>query len=442
MEEYLINFIFENYNKELLAYLLPIGYLSFLLYFYGDKWTDFSDFDKIAFTLLSCYIILNFLIVPVAISVSLLYHFFVFTNEANLISPVQTVGAYNLSLTILLIVLTTLRLVCKVPLHKSKHAQDTLFTFIIYYMVILLSIHSYLYIISTVHGYSYYYEYLRIYLVPSIAQLFLILLIIYHLFNEFFEYKIDILKIRAKEQLVAFKSLPIKVSSIKVGAVVIILCLAILVGGFLFNPTITETEQNTISIGIDELNVFNMPKHISAERRVYKNYTINPPIALNWVKVTSNLDLKEAYTKINGIEKGYYIKDNYFIVNVSSKTNVTTIGYDKTNISTESFVINRTLPKYEADIEYFRIVLKNGIASNIDIGDIYLYIDSNYEAVQLTENDTYSNTWTKNNSGFGNRVIRKGDFLFIHCPDLNKNKSVELSVVLEKINRTQLSSSS
>lgn len=437
MEEYLINFIFENYNKELLAYLLPIGYLSFLLYFYGDKWTDFSDFDKIAFTLLSCYIILNFLIVPVTISVSLLYHFFVFTNEANLISPVQTVGTYNLSLTILLIVLTTLRLVCKVPLHKSKHAQYIFFTFIIYSMTILFSIHSYLHILSIIYGYPYYYEYLRIYLVQSIAQLFFILLIIYHLFNEFFEYKIDILEIRAKERLAAFKSLPIKVSSIKVGAVVIIFCLAILFGGFLFTPTITETEQNIISIKIDELNVFNMPKYVSAERRVYENYIINPPIALNWVKVTSNLDLKEAYTKIDGIEKGYYIKDNYFIVNESSKTNITTIGYDIINISTEAFVISRTLPKYEADIEYFRIILKNDIASKIYIGDIDLFVDSNYEAVRLTADyGTYSNTWTKNDSAFGNLATMMSNSLLIDCPDLSLNKSVELSVVLEKINYT------
>lgn len=450
-EDYLVNFIFGNYSKELLAYLLPIGYLSFLLYFYRTKqWCHFSDFDKIAFTLLSCYMILNFLIVPMTVSISLLYYFFIFVDEAHLISPVQNVNVYNWSLLILITVLACLRLSYKAPLYESKEVQKFFLNFIAYTMIFLYCVSIYFGLLSKLSGYSHYCEYLQIHLIQSILQLF-VFFIMYLLIHRndtelqeliYLPYKNIINSLVGKVKKIAPS---IEDSLIKVGLAfifVILFLVLLVIGVFLFNPTIIERGQEVNEIYISELPVFNPPKYISAEKKLSKYYTVKSPIVLNWVKVTSNLDLERAYTKIDGKNNDYYINDDYFIVNECSKTNVTAIVTEKINLSTELIISDKVLPKYGTDIENFKITLKNNITGKIDIDYIDLYIDSNYEPIQLTMNYTfptfqYLNTWTKNDENFNDYIIIKGNSLFLCFPELNQNESVEISVVFEKINQTK-----
>ena len=80
--------LFENIDKELLTYLVPLGYLIFILYFYGSKkWTkEFSDFDKISFSMVMSFIVLYFLVIPLSWISIIIYNFFIFNGESSIMT--------------------------------------------------------------------------------------------------------------------------------------------------------------------------------------------------------------------------------------------------------------------------------------------------------------------------------------------------------------------
>ena len=223
----------------------------------------------------------------------------------------------------------------------------------------------------------------------------------------------------------------------------LLILLPYLVGSVLFSYSVDETGQEFDAIYIDELPVFDPPNYISADRELFKYYTIKPPIALRWVKVTPNLDLKEAYKTIGGKRYNYDVKNNnYFIFNESSKTNVTAIVTEKINLSTELTISGKVLPNYDNDTEFFQITLKNNVTYVIETKFIELHIDSNYEPIKLTKNHIrtygqFSSSWNKNDSDFDSQIFKKGNSLYLKCPSLDQNNSVEFYAVLKQITPNQ-----
>ncbi|MDR6221679.1 hypothetical protein J2750_000111 [Methanococcoides alaskense] len=148
------------------------------------------------------------------------------------------------------------------------------------------------------------------------------------------------------------------------------------------------------------------------------------------------MHIQQAYNTVNGKHYNYDInKNNYFVVNDSSKVNITTIVSEEINLSTELKISNKILPKYVDNVEMFHINLTNNITYEINIDYIEVHIDSDYEPVQLTMNRTYgqySNTWDKNNSEFDSQIFTKGNSLFLWCPPIHQKQSTQFLVKLQK----------
>jgi hypothetical protein len=375
MDEYLFSFIFADYTKDLLAYLIPTGYLMFGLYFYGSKkWEAFSDFDKIACTIMTCYILLNFLVIPIGKSLLLFYNFFFYSTESGLLTPVKNVQIYNVLLLVSLLYLALIRYESSKPIYEDTEIKMSWLKSIFGITIGLFSIRIYFYVLGLITSYSTYYDYLNVTLLQSTFQLFFFLVILLVTHGNYF-------KNRLQNQDFGF---PIS----KRNNVMSTVLFAFLIGYFVFTPTIDEKREEVVRITIEDFHPMDNLHEQTIERKIEKKYSIKRPIILDWVKVTSPFKLNSAKIENNNGENiEYNDVENYFIVNnlsrKNSPINVTTSVEDTTSLSTE-LDVQISMPDFDDDKEVFKLYMGNEANFTIKVYDLYIDLaNSNYEPTKL-----------------------------------------------------------
>lgn len=435
MEDYLASIIFGAIDTRLLSMMIIAGFLIFFVYFYkSELWDDFSDFDKLSLSIVCGFITFIGLVVPLA-RIIFAMNSFISGYDLVEIETEEIISTYKQIYIFILLGLFILTSISSKPLYDNINIFKKIFVGYFIFIVILSILNVELLfaiLFSQFRDYSQIINrdiFTSIYFMIAFFGIYLVvhkksILLIYEEFNRFF------IKFRLK----------------KMHSILFLLLLILfpyLVGSVLFSYSVVETEQEFYAIYIDELPVFDPPNYISAERESIKHYTIKPSIALKWVKITPDLHLKKAYKKIDGKYYYYDINDNnYFIVNESSKTNVTAIVTEKINLSTELTISDKVLPNYDNDTDFFQITLKNNVTYIIETDFIESYIDSNYEPIQLIKNHNrtygqYSSIWNKNDSNFNDQIFIKGNSLYLKCPPLDQNNSVEFYATLKKIDPNQ-----
>ena len=432
----LLNMGFQDFGEKYLLLSL-IGLLILLPYFHKSKlWNDFSNYEKAPISFV-CLIITFFGIVYPLSRIYILIISFFYGFDSFSFNDNDLMKVYVAIYVILFVGICYIRFLSPKPLFDNCTCVKKIFLgyYVFFILLILFSIDFCL--IVFLSGYR---EYFTIVFSNLLISTVLIMLFsIVHLAVH--KNSITCIYSHIEENIALFRTKfqPKK----QMIVLVLLILLPCLVGYVLFSYSVVETEQEFYAIYIDELPVFDPPNYISAERESIKHYTIKPSIALKWVKITPDLHLKKAYKKIDGKYYYYDINDNnYFIVNESSKTNVTAIVTEKINLSTELMISDKVLPNYDNDTEFFQITLKNNITYIIETDFIELHIDSNYEPIQLTKNHIrtygqYSSTWNKNGSDFNNQIFTKGNSLYLRCPPLYQNNSVEFYAILKKIDHNQ-----
>lgn len=428
MLSYFMNLFLGDISKEILIVCSFFGYIFFFLYFHGTtKWDKFSEIDKIFLSLLFGFIAFYLLLHPLYNIFTVTYNFIFFTGENGITTSLPNESTYKLGFMFILGLLLGARKEVKKPLFDCTHCH-------VYFIVLMQNLFTAIFFVSLLlvpivllNEYSIYFPFVLSHFLGGIVK-------IYFLYWIYLTVFIESTNTQFYKNTYLYKKI-IKFTKAKILVSATILIILILAGTFFLKPDISENNYE-IEIHMDSLSVDHPLHRISAEKRIYQDYTIKPPIVLNWVGVNTNHEVLQAYKNIDGKKENYFVNNNYFIVNESHETNVTAILSDEITLSNELH-LEKILPKYENEIEYCEINIQNNISGELHLNYIDLYLEKNYEPIEVITNYTtnereYSYSWTKNNSNFDDLFYLFGDFLFIKCDKLKENESVEIYVTLEK----------
>lgn len=423
IEELVLGF----FNQQILIYILPIGYLIFLSYFYGsEKWEKFTDFDKISFTILTAFVMVYFVAYPIALVLTVIQNLFSFNGEANIINPNpnQIIQTYSLFLLIIGLIIIGKRIISKNSLcenEKMNQFNIKITLLIIFALLILLFLFSILFYFG---GYIYYFKYLYIHIATSVT-LFSVLILTFIVINK--SSSLDLYN-----NMKNYLENKLKSNRFKLVLIVVIIISFIssaFVGMFIFRPYIIENGQQTKEINIDYLPVSQPSRNVNAENIIDKYYIVKTKL-IPWVKIDTNLTLKSARGEVDGYYTEYDVNSrNFTAVNCSKKTNITVRGTEKFYITNElTFEINH--PTFENNTEIINLTLKNNVPAIIEIRDTEILINENY---YLSEDNFIKTQHFANGNGSIGGYTQENNRLYLTNIHLYKNATGTITLILKKI---------
>lgn len=416
------------FNKQLLIFIIPMGYLIFLFYFSGSKkWKeDFSDFDKISFSVLTAFVILYFIAFPIALNYTLIHNFFIFTGEQNIINlPQEQLQQVNISIFVIIgSIFFLLRLFFHSALFEKQKIFDGICLAIFFIMLFLITSFFFFLISFYFSGFFNYIEYFYNSTVFSIIML-AVFILIYSSIHENFKNLSDRIDNYGRN---ISNCKYLKYNYIAIIVIIFILSSS-LIGISLFKPTIKENGEHIEEIEIDYLPVTQYSGNVNAEMLIEKEYKVKTKL-IPWVKIDTNLTLKRAFGEVNWNYSEYDIDGSNFIaVDCIKQTNITVRGTKEFYISDElTYTIND--PAFENDTEVINLTLKNNVPTIIKIKDIEIIINENYN---LTKDDFNKIRDFENRKGSIRGYEKEKTKLLLTDVYLYKESSSTISLFLTKI---------
>lgn len=421
--------IFGFFNKDALIYVIPIGYLIFYLYFYGsEKWKEFTDFDKISFSIITSFVTLYFIAYPVSLSTRIIHNIFIFKDEANIISPDQDqiLQTYVYYLIIIVAILFIIKLFSNNSLYENEKIYNILYYIIFSSILVFIMIVFFFYVSFYVSGYSDYFKYLYTSIFFTIVFLTLFLLI-YSSIHKKFENPLGKINSYVEDKL---NSKNFKYNYLMGSTIMIFVILSIFIGIVIFKPIIIENGQQLKEINIDYLPVSEPSRNVNAEKLIEKYYIIKTK-RIPWVKIDTNLTLKNARGEVDGHYTKYEIDgSNFTAIDCSKKTNITVSGFEDYYITNEDFSFEVNRPAFENNTEIIYLTLKNNAPVTIKIRDIEILVNENYN---LSEDDFVKTQIFANNNGGIGGYKQENNWLYLTNIHMCKNATGTISLILNKI---------
>lgn len=419
--------IFGFFNKEVLIYVIPIGYLIFLLYFYGStKWKEFSDFDKISFSILTSFIIVYLIAYPISSYSTIIHNIFIFESESNIISPNQSqiIQTYVSYLIIIVAILSMIKIFSNGSLYENEKIYSSISYIFLSAILVLIIILFFLLISFYVSGFFDYFIYIYISTFGTIVLL-IIFLLIYFSIHKNFKNPIDKINNYIEDKLNCNK---LKHIYIIVIIIILFILFSVVFGLLLFKPIIIENGQQLEEINIDYLPVSKPSRNVNAEMEFDKYYIVKTRL-IPWVKIDTNLTLKRAGGEVDGNNTEYDIDGSNFIaIDCSKKTNVTVCGIEEFYITNElTFEINH--PTFENNTEIINLTLKNNVPTIIEIETIEILVNENYS---LSEDDFAKTRLFANGNGSIRWYEQENNWLYLTHIHLYKNATGTITLILRK----------
>ena len=142
------------------VYIFLLGYLILLIYFYGgEKWKDFTDFDKIGFSFLIGLKVWILLIPPFSSYLLFVWNtFFSFSKESYIATPpsMQLWHSFVILFLVIILFIGVLRIVKdNKPLYETNEALELIIkSLLVLWLAVILSL---LFFVIALHC-AYYYE--------------------------------------------------------------------------------------------------------------------------------------------------------------------------------------------------------------------------------------------------------------------------------------------
>nr|WP_321496278.1 hypothetical protein [uncultured Methanolobus sp.] len=427
MQYFILDLLSAEVNREILLSCSIFGYALFFIYFYGSKsWTDFSEIDKVGISLVFGFITFYFLLLPLYTLLTAFSNIINFTSEDMIMNPVADVSLYRTGFFLLIGYLIAYRKKAKVALIESKKLHIRINNGILILLLLILVVMALSEIISlaATHYSVYLMHFAYVCLSCSLPIIFLLFINIAIFFEE--NEKVH--------SLVILEKLNIS-SRLKFFVVALILLSFIGIGTASLIPSVDEEDWKTVIV-VDEFPVEHNLSRISADKIVYRHYTINHPLALDWVRVETEYNVVSASKGgFNRKTTDYYVNDNYFIINEINETKVSVVMTDE--ICMDNVVsLDAEIPEYKNETCYAKIHLVNNLPVTLQIQDFSFDLHDNYKPVKVVVNynrsgELKSYSWTENNTE-RDIVTVKGSDLLIRCYDLDEvNDSVDVYAVLK-----------
>lgn len=418
--------LFANINKELLTSLVPLGYLIFLLYFYGSKkWTkEFSDFDKISFSAVMSFIVLYFIVVPLSLTYVVIYNFFIFNGESNILSPPQAqfIDAHIVYLYAIFIILFFIRMFSSGSLYENKKVYTSIFRTIFFFILLFTTLLFFFRVAFYMGGYVEYFTYVGSYIFSS-CIFFVIFLFIFFTTHKSYGNPLSFIDSYLNRNDTKYYTIIV---------VIIFLIFSVVTGILFFKPSIVENGEQVTEMYIEHLPVSDTSKHkyVNVTKQVEKKYIVSTPFLIPWVKIETNLALKSANGGVDGDYNEYYINDTYFIVNESSKqVNVTVLGIIENIYLSNELTYDISYPTFQNEIEMVNLTLTNNIPATIEIEYLSIRVNENYV---LTEDNFVKTQYFSNRNGYIDDYERGGATLHLLNTRLYENASGTIRLILTK----------
>ena len=420
--------IFGFFNKEVLIYVIPIGYLIFFLYFYGStKWKEFSDFDKISFSILTSFIIVYLIAYPISSYSTIIHNIFIFESESNIICPNQSqiIQTYVYCLIIIVAILSMIKIFSNGSLYENEKIYSSIFYIFLSTILVLIIILFFLLISFYVSGFFDYFIYIYISTFWTIVLL-MVFLLIYSSIHKNFKSSID--KIDEIDIINKLNYKKLKYYHIIIIIMILFILFSVSIGMILFKPIIVENGQLIKEINIDYLPVSDPSRNVNAENIIDKYYIVKTKL-IPWVKIDTNLTLKSARGEVDGYYTEYDVDNsNFTAVNCSKKTNITVRGTEKFYITNElTFKIND--PTFENNTEIINLTLQNNVPSIIEIETIEILVNENYN---LSEDDFAKTRLFANGKGSIRWYEQENNRLYLTHIHLYKNATGTITLILRK----------
>ena len=421
--------IFGFFNKEVLIYVIPIGYLIFLLYFYGStKWKEFSDFDKISFSILTSFIIVYLIAYSISSYSTIIHNIFIFESESNIISPNQSqiIQTYVSYLIIIVAIFSMIKIFSNGSLYENEKIYSSISYIFLSTILVLIIILFFLLISFYVSGFFDYFIYIYISTFWTIVLL-MVFLLIYSSIHKNFKSSID--KIDEIDIVNKLNYKKLKYYHILIIIMILFILFSVVVGLILFKPIIDENGQLIKEINIDYLPVSERSRNVNAENTIDKYYIVKTKL-IPWVKIDTNITLKSARGEVDGYYTEYDIdSSNFTAIDCSKKTNITVRGTEKFYITNElTFEINR--PAFENNTEIINLTLRNNVPAIIEIRDTEILINENY---YLSEDNFLKTQYFANGNGGISGYTQENNWLYLTDIHLYKNATGTITLILEKI---------
>lgn len=418
--------LFENIDKDLLTHLVPLGYLIFILYFYGsEKWKkEFSDFDKISFSVVMSFVVLYFFVIPLSWTYVVIYNFFIFNDESSIISPPQAqfIGTSIVLLYAIVVFLFAIKMKYHGSLYENEEVCNNIFRMVFFILFFFVTSLFFFYTPFYIGGYFEYFVHIFSHIFVSCLLLFIFLCVYrtVHKYNRLSLSFIDDYLSRSYTKYYAIM------------AVIIFLIFSVVTGMFLFKPSIVENDKQVTEMYIEHLPISDTSKHkyVNVTKQIEKKYIVSTPVLIPWVKIETNLTLKNAKGEVDGDYNEYYINDNYFIVNESSKqVNVTVLGIIENIYLSNELTYDISYPTFQNEIEMVNLTLTNNIPATIEIEEISIRVNENYV---LTEDNFVKTRLFANGNGNIRYYEQDGSTLHLLNTHLYENASGTISLILTK----------
>ncbi len=361
--------------KDILPQIITYGLLYFLLIFYGsEKWKNFSEFEKIVFSVLSGGIVWYFLVAPISFFLTMLK---IFQNELPEIKYYDLYPQGIYLLYYIFIYLLVWRLIFNnKPLRDDKSFFQSTKYLIITVVIFLLLVD---YTLFAAFLFSEYQEYLT-YIATSISFSVAILLLFYPIFLAVYGEKITPplideffanlkLKENSLKNMIYRKKNIIK-RSLSIIFLIVLIVVAPFTGIYLLKTTTQLVEEKSDRLIIDSMPITRAYRNISGDFFVWQNYSIKFGI-MPWAKIKPNISLKNRFDEpVNS----YSIRGDYILINNSrfNTTNVILYGKKEINNVPNSYFYTLETSDFNDTIQRWDIIFNNTYPYDIEINEVII----------------------------------------------------------------------
>lgn len=428
------------FPKEIYQLIISYGVIYFILIYYGsNKWKNYSDFEKILFSVISGGVVWYFLVIPISFFLTTLR---IFQNE---LPEIRVYDLFQYTPILYLAIFSYLLFFRFILSPKPLRDDKTFFEFT---KILIISITIFLVAMNIIFlglFFPKYPEYV-IYPLYSIFSLFFGIGIFYLIFSEIYGVKIrinnfinalnpvkisDTYLIDALDEDIRF--LKSKISIVIKNEIVwkaLICCLILIIIGILgsyFGRTTTQIiEEKTERLVIDEMYIhpyYWQEVNISGYYQVEQNYSIKFGL-IPWIKIRPNITLKDGYNMPKNPNYNFiYINNSWF-----NTTNIILRGIKEESNIPKFYTLkirdlNETTQRW--DIEF-----NNTYLYPIEIYYVNVFQPPELKYIKYVQSDGLSlNEVVMENS----RIIIKRVTIHPESETINPNRSITL--YFEKIQK-------
>ncbi|MCK4798364.1 MAG: hypothetical protein KAT05_13370, partial [Spirochaetes bacterium] len=387
----------EIFPTEIAYGIIIVGFGIFFLYFFGtDEWGDFSDLEKIIYSIITGWLLWFIVIYPISMGYETLKLYFTYTNYTDISD--KTIGNFNVFASLIFMYFFIGRLLSDTPLFKNKDFIKLTHYLILFIIIILYTSQIFIFFSFQPTQYGFFAQELEnrtLIIIILLANLWIIFLKVngnlkFDSMTFFDEIKNKLcLKFNSNKHIFE------KLNSIRNISIILILFVlgSYLTGYMFFNPSVADKNFEIKKL---EIRILPIDKNFDEELPGSLFIENQVEVSFGWVKwvyIPQYFTINKAYNTDNESKK-YKISGNGVVIRGNETENITIEGYQKINVSNNFY--NFTIEDLN-DTQIWNISFINPYQYDIKIKELVIRNPKDLKLIEWTNNDYVYLDWTNFN---------------------------------------------